>query len=208
MPVYKEYQLKHIHLLIWRLDSTDDLASLQNGLSKEDQKRLQKIKNPNKRLEFFSARAALYEILGDIPQLSYSATGAPSIDKYQGVSISHNKDYAAVIVSKKHKVGLDIEAFRPQMIRLQNRFLSEQERQSLEDENDLRRLCGYWCLKESFIKLLDAPELDLREQIRIAPFAPAELVYGKAHIFRGDQSKVYPWFLKMEKDFCLSFSMD
>jgi len=206
MAIYKEYQWEHFQLLIWKLDPEEELPIKPEELSEPDQKKWQKIKNAQRRLEFLSARAALAELLGASPKLSYSDSGAPKLESHQGISLTHNRNYAAAMISKSHQVGLDLEAYRPQMTQLKSRYLSTQELNSLGQEDDLQRLSSYWCAKESLIKLLDAPELDLRKQIRISPFHLGMSATSKALIKYQGKQLVLPLYFKLEKDFCLCFS--
>lgn len=207
MAIYKEYQWEHFQLLIWKLDEADEPAIKPEELSEPDQKKWQKIKNPQRRREFLGARAALAELLGASPKLSYSESGAPKLDSHQGVSLTHNREYAAAMISKNYRVGLDLEAYRPQMTQLKSRYLSDQELNSLgKDNENLQRLSSYWCAKESLIKLLDAPELDLRKQIRISPFHLGKSAISKAVIKKQDEQLIFPLYFKLEKDFCLCFS--
>lgn len=207
MAIYKEYQWEHFQLLIWKLEEVEELPIKPEELSEPDQKKWQRIKNPQRRLEFLGARAALAELLGHSPKLSFSDSGAPQIGSHQGVSLTHNRDYAAAMISKNYRVGIDLEAYRPQMAQLKTRFLSQQELNSLgKDDENLQKLSSYWCAKESLIKLLDAPELDLRKQIRISPFHLGKSATSKALIKKSGKQLILPLYFKLEKDFCLCFS--
>lgn len=204
MPLYKEYQWTHFHMLIWKIDASEDLPLAVEDLSETDQKRFRAIKNPRRQVEFMSARAALSQICNGIPQLSFSENGAPKLESYKGVSLSHNADYAVALVSKDHVVGVDLEAYRPQMTKLAPRYLSQQELRAVAS-TDLKVLAAFWCAKEALIKLKDAPELDLRQEIRISPFPPGKSAFGKAVLRLENQIENLPLYYLMEEDFCLCF---
>lgn len=204
MPLYKEYQWTHFHMLIWKIDASEELPLAVEDLSEADQKRFRAIKNLGRQLEFLSARAALSQICEQPPQIAFSPNGAPSIASHKGLSLSHNAEYAVALVSKEYQVGVDLEAYRPQMSKLAPRFLSTQELNSLGSD-DLKGLAAFWCAKEALIKLKDAPELDLRKEIRISPFPPGKSAFGKAVLRRAHQIENFPLYYLMEDDFCLCF---
>ncbi len=206
MPVHKEHQWEHFKMLIWKIDPNEEIDLLEEELSPADQKRLKSLKHPKRRLEFLCARQALLELIGVSPYLEYTEKGAPQIEGYAGISISHNQDYAAVILSKEHKVGLDLEAYRPQMEKLHARYMSKQELKCLGKEDNLEMLAAFWCAKECLIKLLDAPDLDLRRQIRVSPFPKGQSAMSKALVLRGNVKESFPLYFKLEKDYCLCFS--
>lgn len=205
MPLYKEYQWTHFHLLIWKIDAAEELPLNIEDLSETDQKRFRAIKNHGRQREFLSVRAALSHICEEPPQIEYSPKGAPKIPGYSGLSLSHTANFAVALISKEFKVGVDLEAYRPQMTKLAPRFLSKQEMHGLEDGSDLKRIAAFWCAKEAIIKLKDAPELDLREAIRISPFLPGRSAYSKAVLRHQNQIENLPLYYLMENDFCLCF---
>ncbi|WP_421752199.1 4'-phosphopantetheinyl transferase superfamily protein [Croceimicrobium sp.] len=208
MPLYKEHRWEHFHLAIWSIEPGESPDFPLAELSGSDQKRLQELKNPNRKAEFLAARSALAHILEATPQIEYSPKGAPSLAQWKGLSISHNKDYAAVIVSKHFKVGLDLEAYRPQMLQLCSRYMSKQELGALGSEPDLEMLAAYWSAKEALIKVKDAPDLDLRKEIRIAPFAKGRSAVSRGLIRKGKHQEIYPLYFKMENNYCLCFTLD
>ncbi len=206
MAVYKQYQWEHLQALVWEIESDLEENQWIDLLSEADQGRFKHFKNPSKKLEFLNTRAALHHLTDGNIDLSYSERGAPQLNNYRGVSISHNKKYAAVVVSKEHMVGIDLEAFRPQMLKLTKRFLSQQEINSLSSSNEEIFSLAYWSAKETLIKIEDDPGLDLRKEIRISPFAYRATGMSKGIIRKNGNLKTYPLFFKFEKDFCLCFS--
>ena len=73
---------------------------------------------------------------------------------------------------------------------------------------EIETLAAYWSAKECMIKLNDAPELDLRKEIRIAPLLLGTSAVGRALVIHNQKTKLLPLYFKMEKDFCLCFSYD
>lgn len=206
MPLFKELRWNQFQIAIWKIDAKETEGFDINQLSLHDQKRLQSIKNPGRRAEFLAARLALIHIIEEAPNISYSDRGAPQIEHWQGISLSHNRDYAAAMASRSHQVGIDLEAYRTRMIQLAPRYMSKQELHAIGPEAPLEHLAAYWSAKETMIKLLDAPELDLRQEIRVAPFKLGESAQSKALVRGPGKSTLFPLYFKMENDYCLCFS--
>lgn len=206
MPLFKELRWNQFQIAIWKIDAKEAESFDPRLLSDLDQKRLQGLKNPGRRAEFLSARLALEHLTEEAPLISYSEKGAPQMENWLGISLSHNRDYAAAMVSKSHQVGIDLEAYRSQMAQLAPRYMSKQELHAIGPQAPLEHLAAYWSAKETMIKLLDAPELDLRQEIRIAPFKLGKSALSKALVRGPGKSTLFPLYFKMESDYCLCFS--
>ncbi len=206
MPLYKEHRWNEFQLAIWRIEQEECQTFNPDILSETDQKRLQGLKNPARKAEFIAARMAVQHLIESPPEIEYSDTGAPQLKNWIGLSLSHNREFAAAIVSKTHKVGIDLEAYRHRMQQLAPRYMSAQEIHAIGSNPPINSLAAYWSAKECMIKLLDAPKLDLRKEIRIAPIRMGSSAVGRALIRRNGENSLYPLYFKMDKDFCLCFS--
>lgn len=206
MAVHKQYQWQHLKAVVWKIEENLDQEYWSALLSEADQKRFKQLKNPHKRLEFLNTRAALHHLTDGNIELSYSERGAPKLPGFQGISISHNREYSAVIVSDLFPVAIDLEAFRPQMLQLANRYLSEQETNSIMPDNEKVKCLACWSAKETLIKMEDDPGLDLRNEIRISPFPYQQTGMSRGIVRKSGNIRSYPLFFKFEKDYCLCFS--
>ena len=79
-------------------------------------------------------------------------------------SISHCGDYAAAIVSKTARVGIDIEIPTPKMEKIAHKFLNEDEKASF-GMTDIRQLTLLWSAKESVFKWYGNGQVDFSEHI-------------------------------------------
>lgn len=103
----------------------------------------------------------LRKLLGETVQLRHNDVGKPELDGYN-ISISHtlNRDggYVAIILSKSHNVGIDIEYRSDRIMKIANRFLRCDEKpQTIEDN----LIC--WCAKEAVYKLFSSEDLTYQE---------------------------------------------
>jgi phosphopantetheinyl transferase len=81
-------------------------------------------------------------------------------------SISHCDDYAAAIVSKNKRVGVDIEVPVQKIIRIKDKFLSKEELERFPDHSE-RQLTLLWSTKESIFKWYGSGSVDFREHIHL-----------------------------------------
>ena len=86
--------------------------------------------HPHKRLQHLAGRFLLRFLFPGFPYelIRIADTNKPflSNEEYH-FSISHCGDYAAAIVSKNRRVGIDIEIPSPKIERIKNKFLNEKE---------------------------------------------------------------------------------
>ncbi|MES1225048.1 MAG: 4'-phosphopantetheinyl transferase superfamily protein, partial [Bacteroidota bacterium] len=81
-------------------------------------------------------------------------------------SISHCGDYAAAIVSKNNRVGIDIEIQTPKIERISEKFLSKEEQLLLQNA-DFQLLTLFWSAKESVFKWYGEGSVDFSEHIQL-----------------------------------------
>ena len=85
--------------------------------------------------------------------IEHKADGMPLLEGWH-VSISHTKGFAAVLLSKRFNVGVDIEYNSIRVSKIATRFLSEDEFVS-----DVSQQLVFWTAKESVFKLFSEDRL-------------------------------------------------
>jgi len=111
-----------------------------------------KLKLARKR-EFISTRALLFSMLPhEKPNVRYSETGKPYLNNTH-ISISHSKQYVAIILNKQHNVAIDVEEYRPEIIKISSRFLNTREQKTYTSLEDITTI---WSAKEVLYKLFEA----------------------------------------------------
>jgi phosphopantetheinyl transferase len=96
--------------------------------------------------------------------IRHNDDGAPFVDGYF-ISLSHTEGWAAMILSKSHRVGIDIEYVSERVNRVASRFIREDEQQATLAE----RLIN-WCSKESVYKFFTEQHLEFHE-MRLQPYS-------------------------------------
>jgi 4'-phosphopantetheinyl transferase len=119
-------------------------------------------------------RAALYvvkHILKDErADIFYEESGRPYLDNGMKISVSHSYNWLAVIVSASIEVGIDIEKVRDKILKIKEKFLSEEELNELKGASP-EKYTLYWCAKEVLYKASGVSGLIFAQQLLIEPFA-------------------------------------
>ncbi len=92
------------------------------------------------------------------PEIMYNSDGKPILSDGYKISISHTKDYVAIIVSSCYEVGIDIEQRTERVNRIADKFLREDEKALTTDEKLL-----IWSGKETVYKRFSNLHLELKE---------------------------------------------
>lgn len=155
--------------IIWHITESED--ELLAGLSHPElfAQKVARLKPGSRRLmEVLAVRCAmkvLYE--GEEKEVIYDEHGAPSLaDGSAYISISHTRDYAAVI-SSDVPVGIDIERRSDRVQRVVSQFLQHSEVAklrvlALDDEAYALALHLAWSAKEAAFKVLGHEYYDLQ----------------------------------------------
>jgi phosphopantetheinyl transferase len=86
------------------------------------------------------------------------------------ISLSHSFDYAAVMISKKRPVGIDIEQIKQKVELIAHKFMQPHELAFITDQQKVQQLYVCWCVKESIYKCYGQKEVSFIDNILIQPF--------------------------------------
>lgn len=166
MWILKESLHNDYVLGIWKIEEEENFFWGQFPL---DEARLSTISNPSKRLEFLASRYVA-AILSEVPKealILNKANRAPYFPHLSySISISHCDGYVAVLLGKNgNPVGLDIEICNEKIMRVADRFISEEEQAPDHQTILAQTLC--WSVKEAVFKLLDIPGITFKSELRI-----------------------------------------
>lgn len=134
------------------------------------------ITHPHKRLQHLAGRYLLQHLFPDFPYhlIEIADTRRPFLPKEEyHFSISHCGNYAAVMISKDRRVGVDIEIITPKIEKIKHKFLSERELEMAKELSETTYislqniLTGLWSVKESLFKWIGEGGVDFKEHLRI-----------------------------------------
>lgn len=168
MPIFFQHQVSSsTRIGIWKIEEGEDFFKGSVPLHRD-------VSHPHKRLQHLAGRFLLRFLYPDFPQelIAIADTKKPYLpDAQYHFSISHCGDFAAAIVSRDKRVGVDIEIPVDKIVRIRDKFLSDQEKNHLfrnkEHLTDLDALTLLWSAKESVFKWYGDGAVEFREHIHL-----------------------------------------
>jgi 4'-phosphopantetheinyl transferase len=160
-------------LSVWKIEETE--AELLSGLQlKEHELQIIDTLSTGKRaLHWLSTRLLLRTMLNtaDYIDCQMDEHGKPYlVNSDTHISLSHSYDYAAVMISKDKKVGVDIELIKMKIKSIKHKFLSDLELAQKQIGDNINGLYVCWCAKEAIYKWHGKKGLEFRQHIHIKPF--------------------------------------
>lgn len=166
MPLFYQQDINHnTKLAVWKI-AEEEAFFLEKVSLKRD------ITHPHKRLQHLAGRYLLAYLFPDFPSeaIAIADTRKPFLPEEQyHFSISHCGDYAAAIVSRTERVGIDVELLTPRVERIKHKFLHPDELSMVNDSklDQITLLTLLWSAKEAMFKWWGNGDVDFSEALRI-----------------------------------------
>jgi len=159
-------------LAVWHIEEPEDFFLAKGLLAPQ-------VAHPHKRLQHLAGRYLLPFLFADFPlaQILIAETRKPFLEKEDyHFSISHCGDFAAAIVSRNSRVGVDLERVDARILSIGHKFLSHSEKELLQDSNKtIEDLTLIWSAKEAIFKWFGKGGLSFKEHIQLKKILfPAE----------------------------------
>ncbi len=181
-----------------------DSQSIEEILGKEHKSTIRK-------QQLFAARYLLQELSKEnIPLLiSYSNYGKPYVkDSEWEISISHSKEYIALILCKARKVGIDIEVLDPRIFKIGKKFLRDDEKAFINPIHYLEQLYVIWSTKEVLFKIYEIGSLVFKDNLIVHPFEYKECGTIEAEIIKNDYQKTFTVHYQKHDELLMVYSME
>jgi phosphopantetheinyl transferase len=195
MPItFQENIDENTSVGLWKITETPDELEHQLQLKEHELLLLRSLSKEKRNLHWLATRVLLRKMLNTNEYIDCQAdeNGKPILINHpHHISLSHSYDYAAVMISKTKKVGIDIEIIKDKIIRVQNKFMSEDELSFIEEQNRIEQLYVCWCAKEAVYKLHGKKEISFKDHIRLAEFKYSENGTLHAKIEKSDFHEDY-----------------
>lgn len=163
MPVFFQQDInEHTRLGIWKIEEDEAFFKQLVPLHRE-------VTHPHKRLQHLAGRFLLKFLFPDFPsqQVQVADTRKPFLpDEAYHFSISHCGNYAAAIVSRHNRVGIDIEIPTEKVLRVRHKFISPGEQKWLSPLT-LEVATQVWSAKEAVYKWYGAGQVDFKQHIQL-----------------------------------------
>lgn len=174
MPITFHENIDHdTAIALWRITETPDELERQLQLKEHELKLLSSLSKDKRSLHWLATRVLLRKMLNTNEYIDCQAdeNGKPILMNHpHHISLSHSHDYAAVMVSKTKKVGIDIEIIKDKIIRVKNKFMSDEELSFINLSHQTEQLYICWCAKEALYKLNGKKETSFKDHINLSPF--------------------------------------
>ena len=171
MPILQETKLdSNAKLILWKIEETEQELIHLLDLPPSEIQKLENRKTPNHRLEFLASRASLCSLGVSIKNLHFKENGTPYLDTQKYCSLSHTQNYAAAVVSHK-QVGIDVEIYRENIVKIAPKFVHKKEMFALHNENQIFSLTRLWTAKEAVYKAFGTDGIHFSTQIEVHCFS-------------------------------------
>jgi len=168
VPIFFQHQINDsTRLGIWKIEETEEFF-------KANVPQHRAVTHPHKRLQHLAGRFLLQYLFPDFPYelIQIADTRKPFLpDEQYHFSISHCGDFAAAIVSKDNRVGIDIEIPTEKISRIMYKFLSAKEHELFHliqpDKDRIPFSTLLWSAKESVFKWYGSGGVDFRKEIQL-----------------------------------------
>jgi len=172
MPIFYNYRNDHgVEVSIWKLEEELDYFRSAMYLYEEEKEEIKGL-STRKLLEWYASRYLLHKLSG------WDYRGACLKDGYgkpyllgskHYISLSHSNNWIAAAEGLP-AVGVDIQLIVTKITRIAPKFAGEEELEFVEGDDNILGLHFIWGAKESIYKAYGKGNIDLRKNIRVAPF--------------------------------------
>jgi len=194
MPLFFQHIISpNTKLAIWQIEEDESFFLEKVSLQRS-------ITHPHKRLQHLAGRYLLRFLFSDFPdeEIEIASTRKPFLPNEQyHFSISHCGNYAAAIVSKNERVGIDIELVTDKVAKIAHKFLSDEESSIVNSQWSLvnnvlqpaidrrpstidQRLTLFWSAKETVFKWWGKGEVDFKQHIQLHAINQAKSTFQAA----------------------------
>ncbi|MDI9605092.1 MAG: 4'-phosphopantetheinyl transferase superfamily protein [Bacteroidota bacterium] len=193
---------------IWKIEETREelLNYFPEPLRSEAIDYIKKIRSIQRAMEWLATRAMLFVLVGDDKSILNYPDGRPYLsDRSHLVSLSHTKEYAALLLHNSLPIGIDIEARSERVKKIANKFISEKE--YIDPNNKVLHQLLHWSAKETLFKRLNLREVDFKEHLFLYPFIPCDKGTITATESRTDSSRRFTIHYEVHDDYVLTWTI-
>lgn len=158
---------------VWKIEESNELLYSKLQLDETEKAVYESLSNGKRELHWLSSRVLLRNLINtpDFIKTGLDEHHKPFLVNFpHHFSLSHSFDYAAVMISKDKKVGIDIELVKDKILKIERKFLSPEEQAFIDQDQKVKHLYACWAAKEALYKLFGRKGVSLQEHIRLQPF--------------------------------------
>jgi 4'-phosphopantetheinyl transferase len=176
---------------VWKItESVEELLSLIS-LREDEEKLYGSFVAEIRQKQWLAYRILIRNLLkpAEFP-VDYDPLGKPFLagSDYH-ISVTHTEDLAGVIISKKGKVGIDLEMIKPRIAKVKEKFLNSDELAQIKQGRELEQMTLVWSAKEALYKFYGKRQLDFRDNIFVEVPDFAGMRFEGKIVFEGHEEK-------------------
>lgn len=208
MPIVHQKDHLSSKIAIWQItESLDELLKLA-VLNTDERSTLMNFKSESRKLEYLTVRALLRSLYPDLQlSISYNENGKPFLHE-MGISISHSKEFVALLLGPFSVGGIDIEIINDRIFALSKKFLNPEEKAFLGDFPDRESLQIVWGAKEILYKIHSIGNVDFKKDLLVHPFSTANAGRLNASIRKRGFERTYSIFYEKMSPFMVSWGLE
>lgn len=202
MSIYKSINNDSSGIVIWKItESTEALMDISGCIPPDN------ITNQTRIKEYLAVRCCVKSLGVDPATINYLPSGKPFLDETRKtISISHTKNYAAVIVGTDNMTALDIETKSERILKIRRKFMNAQEETNLKSSgfDEVTALLIHWCAKESLFKAIPDENVDFAKELIVHNLINTGNSGRFNAVFTRDETSFVVDYL-LEEDFVLTY---
>ena len=174
MALYFKKELDNgAEIAVWQITETEDELKALSSVPSDEMEEISLFGSESQRKQKLAVRALINELFDEKMYLDHHDNGKPYLENCAtNISITHTEKYVAVIIHDEDDLGIDIESLDRDFSVVEQRALSEDEIEDLDDDSRNEQLAIYWCAKEAIFKRMSQLRVDFAEQIEVEKFRP------------------------------------
>ena len=172
MALYLRKKLDNkAEIAVWQITETEEELTTLSSIPTDEMEEISLFRNESQRKQKLAVRALLNEVFEEKMYLNHHDNGKPYLENcVTNISITHTEKYVAIIISDDDELGIDIESLDRNFAPVEQKALSEDEIDDLDDDKKNEQLAIYWCAKEAIFKRMSQNRVNFAEQIEVEKF--------------------------------------
>ena len=172
MALYLRKKLDNkAEIAVWHVTETEEELIKLSSVPTDEMEEISLFRSESQRRQKLAVRALLNEVFEEKMYLNHHDNGKPYLENcVTNISITHTENYVAIIISDDDELGIDIESLDRNFAAVEQKALSEDEIEDLDNDKKNEQLAIYWCAKEAIFKRMSQSRVNFAEQIEVEKF--------------------------------------
>tara|TARA_Y100000814_G_C12299308_1_gene391203 strand:+ start:301 stop:924 length:624 start_codon:yes stop_codon:yes gene_type:complete len=190
---------------LWRIVDSEDIMDPNNELNSDDYQIFLSRKANHMKRQFLAVRKLISLVDSDL-RVFYKDE-VPFLSDNRNISISHSENIAAILISDKRRIGIDIERINKKVHLIKSKFLNQKEINYLTGDGETKRLTKAWTAKEAIYKAVRKPGIIFSENISLEEFNN-DTKSGIGKFTLSNQEIRFKLYFYDVDDYCLTISQE